>query len=295
MCLFYGFVNNICSVVSVNRDNPVSGGINLFLKKKYQLIFKRNMAKRLLNALGYPQADSLNLNDEVTFKKIIVWLEINRVRSAPPNVLNTLKNFSARDWDNTYIRYKDGLGCPVLGTKLEELQWILGYAVQIETAANRNVYLKYAVENIQTSNVPSVVAENPLDKLDFRSKEFAEGIKELAKVLNIVPHSDPLVTLKAVRKVVTKRMAPDCVENPQKYILTGTPFPFQDADLGFDLNDSVLNQAAKILRMLYIHDLRELQTKANELIVAVQGITAYPKTDTKLGKSWILIRYARSD
>ena len=29
-----------------------------------------------------------------------------------------------------------------------------------------NLYLKHAVDNIKTSNVPSVVAENPLDKLD---------------------------------------------------------------------------------------------------------------------------------
>lgn len=64
----------------------------------------------------------------------------------------------------------------------------------------------------------------------------------------------------------------------------GTPFPVQDADLGFDLNDPILNQAAKFLRLLYIHDLRDLQTKANELIVAVQNVTANPKTDTKLGK-----------
>jgi RLL motif-containing protein 1 len=67
-------------------------------------------------------------------------------------------------------------------------------------------------------------------------------------------------------------------------MLKGTPFPFQDADLGFDLNDPVLNQAAKVLRILYIQDLRDLQTRANELIVAVQNVTANPKTDTKLGK-----------
>lgn len=64
----------------------------------------------------------------------------------------------------------------------------------------------------------------------------------------------------------------------------GTPFPFQDLDLGFDINDPVLNKAAKVLRMLYIHNLRDLQTKANELIVAVQTVTANPKTDTRLGK-----------
>lgn len=64
----------------------------------------------------------------------------------------------------------------------------------------------------------------------------------------------------------------------------GTPFPFEEADSGFSLGDPVLNKAAKILRLLYIHDLRQLQTKINESIVSVQNITANPKTDTKLGQ-----------
>nr|CAH7735069.1 unnamed protein product [Callosobruchus chinensis] len=79
--------------------------------------------------------------------------------------------------------------------------------------------MKHAVENIKSKNVPDVVAENPLDKLNFRSEEFTNGVNELAKILNTVPHPDPLVTLRAVRKVIVKRMAPDCVENPEKYIV----------------------------------------------------------------------------
>ncbi|KAG5894835.1 hypothetical protein JTB14_033678 [Gonioctena quinquepunctata] len=242
------------------------------------------MSKRLLKALDYPQADEINTEDEKSFKNVVVWLEMNRIRHAPPNIVNFLKNTNSRDWGRVYNEYKDSMGCPVLESKTEELQWLLGYAVQLETRQNKNLYLKHAVENLQSSNVPCVVAENSLDKLDFSSNEFAEGVNGLAKILNIIPHTNPFVTLRAVRKVITKRMAPDCVANPQKYILTGTPFPIEDADLGFDLGDKVLNQAAKILRMLYIQDLRELQTRANELIVAVQGITANPKTDTKLGK-----------
>lgn len=67
-------------------------------------------------------------------------------------------------------------------------------------------------------------------------------------------------------------------------MLQGIPFPIQDVDLGFDLKDPDLNKAAKVLRMIYIQDLRNLQTKANELIVAVQNVTANPKTDTRLGR-----------
>lgn len=50
------------------------------------------------------------------------------------------------------------------------------------------------------------------------------------------------------------------------------------------MGDPVLNEAVKIMRLLYIQNLRDLQTRINELIVAVQTVTANPKTDTKLGK-----------
>lgn len=49
-------------------------------------------------------------------------------------------------------------------------------------------------------------------------------------------------------------------------------------------SDATLNEAAQILRLLHIEELRELQTKINEAIVAVQAIVANPKTDHRLGK-----------
>lgn len=52
----------------------------------------------------------------------------------------------------------------------------------------------------------------------------------------------------------------------------------------FNMGDAMLDNAAKGLSLLYIQDLRNLQTNINETIVAVQNITANPKTDTKLGK-----------
>jgi hypothetical protein len=82
-----------------------------------------------------------------------------------------------------------------------------------------DLYVKHAVENLQSTNVPSVVAENPLDKLNFQSKEFAEGITNVAKLLNITPHPDPLITLKAVAKMVTTRLSPQAQANPSEVII----------------------------------------------------------------------------
>lgn len=48
--------------------------------------------------------------------------------------------------------------------------------------------------------------------------------------------------------------------------------------------DATLNEAARILRLLHVEELRELQTRINEAIVAVQAIIADPKTDHRLGK-----------
>jgi RLL motif containing protein 1 len=55
-------------------------------------------------------------------------------------------------------------------------------------------------------------------------------------------------------------------------------------NLGFDTNDKVLNEAAKILRLVHVKELRDLQTKINETIVELQNLTADPKTDSSLGK-----------
>ena len=52
----------------------------------------------------------------------------------------------------------------------------------------------------------------------------------------------------------------------------------------FSFSDYIINEAAKILRLLHIKDLRELQSQINYAIVAVQAITANPKTDSRLGK-----------
>jgi RLL motif-containing protein 1 len=45
-----------------------------------------------------------------------------------------------------------------------------------------------------------------------------------------------------------------------------------------------LVQALKVLRLLHVQDLREIQDRVNGAIESIQQLTANPKTDTRLGK-----------
>lgn len=73
----------------------------------------------------------------------MVWLEQNKIQKASPNVQNGLKNIGSGDWPNNFVKYKEELGCPNLQTPQEQLQWLLGFAVQVETHNKSNLLFGY--------------------------------------------------------------------------------------------------------------------------------------------------------
>lgn len=114
-----------------------------------------------------------------------------------------------------------------------------------------------------------------------QDKEFIAGIRTLATKLNVPHHPNHLLQLEAIARIVHERIGPAAKIRKE---ITGKPFPF---DKGNDVvagDDAALDYPMRILRLLQIQSLRQLQTHINETIVAVQNLTANPKTDTKLGK-----------
>lgn len=113
----------------------------------------------------------------------------------------------------------------------------------------------------------------------MESPEFLKSVKQLADRLSVGDHCDQLVRLQAVAHLINQKLRPEVIDEP---LPVGMAFPIKDGDkCAFD--DKDVDQAAKILRLLQIHNLRALQTVINETIVMVQHLTADPKTDTKLG------------
>lgn len=103
----------------------------------------------------------------------------------------------------------------------------------------------------------------------------------MAAKLKVPHHPNHLLQLEAIARIVKERMAPDVRNRPA---VVGTPFPFEKGNDIVAPDDNSLDYPVRILRLLQIQSLRELQTRINETIVAVQNVTANPKTDTKLGK-----------
>lgn len=209
------------------------------------------------------------------------------------------------EWEKAYQRYKTDVGIPKFDSPMEELSWLLSYAVRLEFLDAPENYQDINSKNIQErdskSVAPSIKAENSLDNIDCKQfmtshqrkyincfsflfivqhKDFVSGVRAMAKKLQIAHHPDHLVQLEAIVRVVHDRLAP---EARKKQPITGKPFPFsQGNDKVAD--DPALDYPVRVLRLLQIQSLRQLQTLINETIVCVQDLTANPKTDTKLGK-----------
>lgn len=102
----------------------------------------------------------------------------------------------------------------------------------------------------------------------------------MADKLEIPQHPDHLITLRAISRLVETHLSTDALKDP---LLTNKGVPLEEM-YGGEAKNSDLEIPIKILRLLQIQSVRQLQTGINEAIVAVQNITADPKTDTKLGK-----------
>lgn len=98
--------------------------------------------------------------------------------------------------------------------------------------------------------------------LTVSSPAFKAGVERVSTLAGVGPHPDPKFRLSALAK-----------------ILKTTPHPEPPPS---EVN--LVQQPSDVLELLFVQDLRDLQTKINEALVAVQTVTADPRTDTTLGR-----------
>lgn len=221
-----------------------------------------NMFKLKLTALGHPNPDSFNCNDEKEYRSVVLWLEDQKIRHYKIEERAGLRNYNSDSWKEAYDTYQKDLVSPAADGDLnEQLNWLLSYAVRLEYADNLDKYKNAEVEEPKQV-APNVVSSNPLDNLDFSSPVFKAGVDRISTLAGVGPHPDPKVRVAAIAKILKTNPHPDPPKTEVNFV----------------------QQPSDVLKLLFVQDLRDLQTRINEALVAVQTVTADPRTDTSLGR-----------
>lgn len=251
------------------------------------------MFRHKLSALEYHSTDTIDISKHDDLKALVVWLEDQKIRHYKIEQRSDLRSHTGDKWKTAFKKYLTDLECPHnFETDLNAaVDWLLGVAVRYDfgDAAQEHHQLRCGLGFAEKqASSPLQEQKSALD-IDPSDSVFISGVQALAKILQITRHPDPSILLEATRLVIEEKLSESAMESAKSKDAsakekTKKQFNISAKDCGFDLGDPVLNEAAKVLRLLHIQELRKLQTNINELIVAVQRITANPKTDQSLGR-----------
>lgn len=245
------------------------------------------MLNSCLTALNHPNAGSVDYYNRKEFASTVMWLEDQKIRQLPIDSRAFLRDTDKLDkWEIEYSKYKKELGMPTFVKPAEEMAWLLSLAVRLEFLDESTIYKDINSEQINqrnkanNANAPNMKSKNIFDNIDFNQPEFERGLKTLVNQLGFTSHPDNAVLLEAAAILINKNK--ETFAGSKHNTVTGSSLTFEEKYIV--AKDRSLDLAVRIMRFNQIYKLRDLQTKINETLVAVQNVTNDPKTDTKLGK-----------
>ncbi|KAM7435790.1 hypothetical protein ABFA07_014302 [Porites harrisoni] len=245
------------------------------------------MFRRKLKALGYHNPEAFDVNNDEEVQNLVVWLEDQKIRLYKIEERVELRDVKSSEWLKTLRKYLDDLKCPVeFSRKPSVVDWLLAHAVRVEYAENAEKFNSAGQREKKEPDEGGTV-EGSLDEslinLTVENPDLKAGVTSLSKLLSLPEHHDHFVLLQALRSLIEGKLSSEAIKTDKKGKKADV-IPLNKVDLGFNTGDSAVNEAARIIRLLHVTDLRELQTRINEAIVAVQAITANPKTNQSLGR-----------
>lgn len=122
---------------------------------------------------------------------------------------------------------------------------------------------------------------------DLQSQEAQDALRSVLSALRMEPESIDVsaADVACAKSVLESQILPTLAEAAR---LPGSAPTSASAlsrfPLGFSTGDESVDVAATVLRLLYIKDLRSLQTQIDEAIVEQQEMTAHPRTDAAAGR-----------
>ncbi|KAJ4458305.1 hypothetical protein PAPYR_5985 [Paratrimastix pyriformis] len=245
--------------------------------------------QRKLRVLEYPALEGFNVTDFSCLQLLVNWLEDSKIRFYP---IDQRGGFKTEDkWWDTLSKYLTDLECPHAHCISapqdhcpEVISWLLSTAISLEyndNAAELNAR--------SAANTPAASAED-----ESISPGFLEALHSFADLLHIPHTGDVLGLLQSIKTEIARH-----VELPPERLARTAHLHLAELykskafvenlltgklESGIRTGDTHLDTAAALLRLLYIRQLREQQTRVNNCLATLQDATAQPKVDASLGK-----------
>jgi len=211
----------------------------------------------------------------------VLWLERTFLRSLTEadaaQLARQLETSDGARWLTVAHEYAQRQGCTRSKDVTEVMEWLLSSA-----AANYEIGLEGQLlldeATLRDAGVEPSGAAPARSYDDYDSDELKGAVSALAKALGVPTGDDQKATLLTCLSLMEGRLALTGQTGDSAAPLTGSDLP-----VGFDTGDKGLNAAAAALRLLFITDLRELQTAINHLI-ASRTASAQGKMDASKGR-----------
>jgi RLL motif containing protein 1 len=245
--------------------------------------------QRRLHALGCPFAKNVNCSQPVELQRAVCWLEdsIIRRRDIPDRA-----PLRRRAFDAALAGYLAELEAPphvVEASSCVGVSWLVRVALQLAFDDDRIRYNE-PVDPWAGRCVPVVAGASTDESLAAVTRNIVMSLGS-----DHLPFPSTHVALQAVCSLAEARLAGrNSPSSPGDVVMgdvvvEGTAvvektLVLDELPLGFSTGDPKLDRIARILRLLYVRELRLLQNRINEAISSMQRITADPKTDSRLGQ-----------
>ncbi|VIO93221.1 Protein C14orf166 homolog, putative [Brugia malayi] len=246
------------------------------------------MSQKKLLLLGYP-ASTVDYENFEQLQELVLFLEHQHIRLYKIEDRDGLQSSDVEVWNKSYSKYLTDLKCPLSYDRVHEVvDWLLTRAIDScyqQTAEGKNLTADNYIQR-KAEKEKQQKASDPLSAIDFSTEEARKGIEDLRITLGITAHPDPLVVLRACCKFITDNLSDEAIQVANKETRNQKKImPLSRFDMGMiSSKNGTIDAAIRALRLIHLENLREVQTEINEAIVAVQELTADPKTDKKLGK-----------
>lgn len=126
----------------------------------------------------------------------MLWLEDQKIRHYRIEDREPLRNINDYNtWSVAFEKYKNDVGVPKFDTRIEDLDWILGFAVRLEYMDRSDDFKGITgalIEESKKPTEPTTSSKNPFDSMDMTCEDFEQGVRRLGRMLNIAHHPDHL-------------------------------------------------------------------------------------------------------